>query len=61
MKIIALDLATAFAARVGISRAYLSQIMSGRKVPSLRVAAAISKATGGVISVTYWLSHEEET
>ena len=49
-----------FAARVGISRPYMSEIMRGLKTPSLRVAADISAATGGVIPVTYWLERKKE-
>ena len=49
----------AFAGRVGVSRAYMSQIMNGRKTPSLKVAAKISIETGGVIPVTHWLKEDE--
>lgn len=36
----------AFAARLGISPAYLSQLLSGRRKPSARLARRISRETG---------------
>jgi DNA-binding transcriptional regulator YdaS (Cro superfamily) len=46
---------TAFAERVGVSRPHLSQIADFRCKPSLDVAYAITMATGGVISMAYWI------
>lgn len=37
----------AWAAELGISRSYLSQLLSGAKVPSVAVAKQIDAATGG--------------
>lgn len=38
------------AAECGISRTWLSQILSGRKVPGPDLAIAIEKATGGAVT-----------
>lgn len=44
-----------FAARAGISQAYLSQIMNGHRRPSLAVAARIARATGNAVPLEIWL------
>lgn len=38
-----------WAARFGISESYLSSLMSGRKSPSIEVAALIERETGGAV------------
>lgn len=38
-----------FARAVGVSKSYLSLILAGKRGPSLRVAAAIEKETGGEV------------
>lgn len=48
-----------FAEKVGISPAYLSQILSGARTPSLDVACLIEDATGGVVPVRSWQSQKE--
>lgn len=43
------------AARLGISRSYLSEIASGAKKPSLDVAVRIERETGGAVPATSWI------
>ena len=43
-----------FAKRIGISGAYLSQLASGIRKPSLDVAFAIERETGGQVSMQSW-------
>lgn len=38
-----------------ISRSYLSELVSGAKVPSLKVALAIERATRGKVKAASWL------
>lgn len=42
--------ASEIAADLGISRSYLSEIRHGKAAPSLRIAFAIERATGGLVS-----------
>lgn len=46
----------AFAKRVSVSPSHLSEIISGRKRPSLDIALAISRETGGEIPAEAWRS-----
>lgn len=46
----------AFAESVGITRPYLSQIENGHRVPSLDVAVAIQRATGGAVPADIWVA-----
>lgn len=45
---------SAFAGTIGLSRSHLSEIISGRKRPSLDVAFAIARATSGDVPVEAW-------
>lgn len=45
---------SSFAEKLGIARAYLSEIVAGKKVPSLALAFAIAEATGGAVPVESW-------
>lgn len=45
-----------FAAKVGISQAYMSEIASGKKVPSIIIARDVSLLTFGAVPLTYWIS-----
>lgn len=47
---------SSFAEHIGITRAYLSEIIAGKKVPSLAVAFAIASATDGQVPVEAWRS-----
>lgn len=40
--------------QIGVSRAYMSQLVGGIKTPSLSVAVAIERATGGRIKAADW-------
>lgn len=44
-----------FAARIGVSPSYLSEIAGHKKHPSLRVAVDIERESGGAIPATYWI------
>ncbi|MFO7853944.1 MAG: helix-turn-helix transcriptional regulator [Paracoccaceae bacterium] len=48
-----------FAARIGVSRSYLSMLISGDKVPSLKTATKIEVETGGVVTATAMLDQAE--
>tara|TARA_Y100000310_G_C20638556_1_gene792570 strand:+ start:1033 stop:1560 length:528 start_codon:yes stop_codon:yes gene_type:complete len=48
-----------FAAYVGISHAYMSEIAKGKKTPGLSLALRIQQATGGEVSMTDWFAPEE--
>lgn len=44
-----------FAAAVGIDQATVSKLCRGKLVPSLPLAAAIERATGGRVAMASWL------
>lgn len=44
-----------FAKRIHISKSFMSEIASGKKIPLLALAKDISIETGGAISVTHWV------
>jgi transcriptional regulator with XRE-family HTH domain len=46
---------TQWADRLGISRSYLSDILNGNKMPSLVLATAIERETGGQVLATSWV------
>ena len=50
-----------FAVRIGVSRSYLSMLISGAKVPSLKTATKIEKETGGEVTATAMLDQAERT
>lgn len=43
---------------VGVSRAYMSELVGGTKTPSLSVAAAIERATRGKVKAVSWVKDE---
>lgn len=43
------------ARQANISRSYLSELVNGAKVPSLKVAMAIERATRGKVKAASWL------
>ncbi|WP_084295522.1 helix-turn-helix domain-containing protein [Cereibacter johrii] len=45
-----------FAARLGTSASYLSEIAGGRKTPSLELAFAIERLTAGAVPAASWLA-----
>jgi DNA-binding transcriptional regulator YdaS (Cro superfamily) len=44
-----------FAKRIGVSSAYLSQLLSGKRTPSLEVAVKIERETGGAVLAASWV------
>lgn len=44
-----------FAKDIGISPSFLSQILSNRRKPSLKLALAIDKATDGEVPASSWV------
>ena len=44
-----------WATTLGISAGYLSDILSGKKRPSLGVAVRIERATSGAVSASSWI------
>ena len=44
-----------FAQRIGISRTYLNEIVCGKKLPTLEIAFAIQRETGGAVEASSWL------
>lgn len=40
---------------VGVSRAYMSELVGGTKTPSLTVAVAIERATDGAVTAASWI------
>lgn len=47
---------SALAGTLGITRGYMSELVSGRKVPSLPLAFQIERATAGAVPVDAWRS-----
>ena len=50
-----------FAERIGVSRSYLSMLISGSKIPSLKIATKIEKETGGEVTAIAMLDQAERT
>ena len=46
---------SAWAQRLGISKGYLSDLLNGKRVPSLEIAVAIQRATDGKIAADSWV------
>lgn len=44
-----------WADKLGISRSYLSDLLNGHKTPSLELAVAIERATGGHVPANSWV------
>ena len=49
------------ARRIGVSRSYLSEIVSGAKTPSLAVAVKIEEETGGTVVATSFIAQSGVT
>jgi DNA-binding transcriptional regulator YdaS (Cro superfamily) len=52
---------TAWAARLGITKSYLSSILAGKKQPGLDLAVRIQRATDGQILATSWVAEDSLT
>ena len=50
---------TAFAERLGVSKSYLSQILSGKREPSRDMIQRIDKATDGRVPPAVWFHHAD--
>jgi DNA-binding transcriptional regulator YdaS (Cro superfamily) len=50
---------SALADTLGISRGYMSELVSGSKTPSLEIAVAIERATGGAVPAASWIKTGE--
>ena len=48
----------ALASDLGISRSHMSELVSGAKKPSLDLAFAIERATGGAVPASSWVDQE---
>ena len=47
----------AWARRLDISESYLSDLLSGKKTPSLALAARIERETGGAVTAVSWVGN----
>ncbi len=45
---------SAFAARLGVSKGYLSQILSGKRIPSREMIQKIDRETDGQVPPAVW-------
>jgi DNA-binding transcriptional regulator YdaS (Cro superfamily) len=45
----------AWADRLGISRSYLSDLLNGKKTPSLSLASQIERLTNGMVLASSWM------
>jgi len=45
----------AFAEKIGISRSYLSEILSGKRRPGLVLAVSIERETCGAVPASSWV------
>lgn len=48
-----------FARSLGISQSYVSEMLSGKRTPSLAMAGRIASATKGRVPVSAWIKPEE--
>ena len=46
---------TAFADQLGVSKSYLSTLISRRRLPSLVLAVTIERVTDGAVPATSWI------
>ena len=49
---------TAWAADLGISKSYLSDLLNGKKTPSLDLAVRIQRMTGGAVPAHIWITEK---
>ncbi|WP_434612117.1 helix-turn-helix transcriptional regulator [Tabrizicola sp. M-4] len=50
----------ALAKDLGISRSHMSELVSGAKKPSLELAFAIERATGGAVPASAWVDDQQK-
>ena len=51
---------TAWAGRLGISKSHLSEIIGGKKLPSLELAGRIEHESGGAVPMTSWVLQQSQ-
>lgn len=51
---------TVIAARLGISKSYLSDILNGNKTPSLDLAFRIERLTNGAVPASSWIATPDQ-
>lgn len=49
---------TVWAARLGITKSYLSELLNGNRTPSLEVAVRIQRVTNGAVPAASWLPED---
>lgn len=49
-----------WAARLGVSKSYLSELENGKKRPSLEVAVEIERLTDGAVPAASWVPETKE-
>ena len=49
-----------FASSLGISQAFLSQLLNGRRIPSLDLAVRIERLTDGAVPASSWVKQDGE-
>lgn len=52
---------SAWADKIGVTRSYLSDILNGKKTPSLKVAVTIERMTGGEVKAVSWHPPDPES
>ena len=52
---------SSFATKAGISPAYLSQILRGKRTPSLAVITRIHKVTNDLVAVGDWVGSDSQS
>ncbi|WP_431197557.1 helix-turn-helix transcriptional regulator [Shimia thalassica] len=50
---------TDWAKRLEISKSYMSDLLNGKRIPSLEVAVRIERATGGAVPASSWINSED--
>lgn len=48
--------AASFAERIGVSRSYLSRLLSGEREADATILAAIQRESGGAVTPTAWVN-----
>lgn len=50
-----------WAAKIGVSAPYLSDLVNGKRVPSLAVAVRIERVTNGAVPASSWLANVDRS
>jgi len=50
---------SAFADRLGVKQSFVSRLIRGEAMPSLKTAVRIAEVTGGAVPVTAWFDAPE--